>query len=77
MSSHQVDRPRLRQRLGHGNLPFTNQVRGPEVTRAPGDRAVEEHLAIGRRHGRGKRVELLRSVRVVGVVRMLRAPIER
>src|SRR6185369_16206015 len=63
---HQVDQPRLRQRRRHRSLPFTNQIGGPEMTRPPCDRAVQEHLAIRRRHHRGEGVELLRPVRILG-----------
>src|SRR5262245_48923173 len=63
---HQVDHPRLPERVRHRNLPFTNEVRGPEMTGPPGDRAVQEDLAVGRRHRRREGVEFLRPVRMVG-----------
>ena len=64
---HQVDLTRLRQRRRHGNVPVPNQVRRPKMARPPCDRAVQEHLAIRRRHGCGEGVERLGFERIRGV----------
>ena len=64
---HQIDRARLGERLRNRHVTILDQIRGPEVTGSPGDRAMQQDFTFGAGHRGRERLHRRRRIREFGV----------